>query len=150
MGNDKGADITGFKVSCNVTLDLNYKSEDLAKADLTFNFSSDQDSASPYYGKTFLIGDGGFTSAPAPIILKDLPADSSLAVGDTLELFLVVDNDTPVTGITWYKDDVELTGQEDLMLSIGSVAVEDAGAYYCVLTYRDQTTQSATCTVTVA
>ena len=73
MGNSSVVDFNGFKVSCTVAIDAAFKSEGLIKAQLTFNFSADEDPNSKTYGLTYSIGDyvtgaapAGGTAAPAP------------------------------------------------------------------------------------
>lgn len=55
-GTDKSYDFIGKKVSCSVNVSGNFKSEDLVRAELVFNFSADDKSGSPSYGLTYTIG----------------------------------------------------------------------------------------------
>lgn len=55
-GISKEFDIIGTRVFCKIDTNITFKKEGLAKCDLTFEFSSDEDSDSPTYKKLFTIG----------------------------------------------------------------------------------------------
>ena len=56
-GTDLTYDIIGKKVSCSINSSVNFKSEDVGKVELMFNFSADDDETSPSYGMVYTFGE---------------------------------------------------------------------------------------------
>ena len=149
MGADLSANVTGFKVACSVALDLNYKSEDLAKADLTFNFSSEQDKASEYYGKTFVIGEYNAVLEGVPRITGQMPSELTITEGDKLYLNIATDPSVEFLGTTWYKDGAVVQENSDLDYTQDPSAMIDAGVYTVRVGNAIGDTYSHPCTVTI-
>lgn len=141
-------DIVGAKVSCNVALDMNFKSEDLAKADLTFDFSSDSDEASPTFGKTFTIGTFSEADVLDSIAITPLTATGNPA--GTTQLVATgtysVSGDVDITTqVTWVSN---ATDKATVGTNTGLVTYVDVGSALisCSL---DSTANTAPCDVTV-
>jgi len=81
--------------------------------------------------------------------IQDQPIDRVVCQGDPAVFSVTVAGSTPLT-YQWRKDDVDIPGATTPILTIGSAAEGDAGAYTCWIANAcgDVTTESAMLTVT--
>lgn len=91
------------------------------------------------------------SSASPLAFLTDLPDTKSLAVGDALDLAVVMQGGSAPYTYVWKKDNSALPGKTGPALNIQAVASSDAGSYTCEVTdATGKTLASAVCAVTVS
>ncbi|MEK9877434.1 MAG: hypothetical protein VW684_12300, partial [Betaproteobacteria bacterium] len=76
--------------------------------------------------------------------------ETTVALGDSVDIELTVLNTLGELTIVWYKDGEVLEGRSERRLELGSVDLEDAGTYYATLTNAAGSVESERYVLTVS